>query len=130
MRIAILVAIGLAVPLTAVAGTLVGSVVDATGAFIPKVKIRLVREDTRETVVRGEADSRGRFALREVAAGTYLALFASPGFREGTVDSVSVVADGERDLGAVRLDVGGCDAPGAICDDFGIVALNPPPPNQ
>src|SRR4029079_15803763 len=57
--------------------------------------------------------------------GTYTLTAGAPGFRRQILANVDVKAEGSTDLGNVRLDIAGCDAPGVICDPVG-----PPEPDH
>lgn len=80
-------------------GTILGTVIDETGAVIPNASVtaKNVRTGvTRSTVT----DANGSFAIPELQIGTYEVTVQRDGFRIGRVDNVEVSVSGEQ-----RVDV-------------------------
>jgi len=86
-------------------GSLVGTVVDPSGAIVPKAAIIITNTDTGLTR-QATADDDGRFSLLNLPAGTYGLKVAAAGFRPytraGIVVSINTVSRAE-----VALEVGG-----------------------
>ncbi len=103
-----LVASGLfsAVPLSAQAvyGSIVGTVLDATGAAMPgaKVTIRNIERDVTNTTTTNES---GNYSQRYLIAGRYQVRVEAPGFKTFVQDNIGVSVDSEARLD-VRLQVG------------------------
>jgi len=71
------------------------------------------------------ADAYGKFQLGNAGSDSYVLKAWQRGFRSRRVP-VAVRSETETiDLGDIRLDLAGCDAPGVICDWFG----EAPPPD-
>ncbi len=80
-------------------GTLVGNVMDSTGAVIPGAQVTITNEGTGATRA-GEANASGAYNFPTVATGTYRIEVKSDGFRTHTATGVSVGA-----ADATRVDV-------------------------
>ena len=101
-----------------------GAVVDVTGAAIEGASVRLLNSDSEE-VIHATADASGKFQMGSAGADSYVLKAGQPGFRSRRVP-VGVHSETETiDVGDIRLDIAGCDAPGVICDWFG----EAPPPD-
>jgi hypothetical protein len=101
-----------------------GAIVDATGAAIGGASVRLLKSDSEEMAHATAADS-GKFEMGTAGSGNYVLKAWQRGFRSRRVP-VAVRSETETiDLGDIRLDLAGCDAPGVICDSFG----EAPPPD-
>jgi hypothetical protein len=112
---------------TANGGRIRGVVVDATGAALPGAIIRVVQPDSNVVVARARANQAGDFETDAVGEGEYVVAVWLQGFRARWTSPV-VLRDGSIvSLGNVRLDLAGCDAPGVLCDSFG---LGPPEPDN
>jgi len=119
------VALAFISPLCAASGQQVrGAVVDATGAAIGGASVRLLRSDSEE-MAHTTADASGKFQLESVGSDSYVLKAWQRGFRSRRVPVVVRSETEAIDLGDIRLDVAGCDAPGVICDWFG----EAPPPD-
>lgn len=102
-----------------------GAVVDTTGAAIGGATVRLLNSVSGE-VAHVMANDSGQFQLEIAAPGGYIVTAWHRGFRRRRVKVVSRPEGEALDLGNIRLDFAGCDAPGVICDSFG--AAPPPDP--
>jgi hypothetical protein len=101
-----------------------GVVVDVTGAAVGGATVRLLKSVSEEVAHVTGTDS-GQFQLGSVGPGSYVLTAWQRGFRSRRV-TVVLRQEGEAlDLGHIRLDLAGCDAPGVICDWFG----EAPPPD-
>jgi hypothetical protein len=110
MRKAAFLACFLAVAVTAVysqtvTSSLVGVVVDPTGASVPNSTAQLVSQDTG--AVRTETTSTaGLFRFLDLAPGTYTLTVQSAGFKKRVETSIIVTGDTTRDVGKMQLEVG------------------------
>ena len=123
MSVFCIVALCLASQVAAAAGGQVrGTVVDPGEYPLPGASVRLLRPDSNLLAARGTADQNGTFHAT-VAPGAYTLVARMQGFRARRVTSIEV-RDGETtDVGKLVLGSAGCDAPGVMCDNFG---LGPP----
>jgi hypothetical protein len=71
-----------------------------------------------EPFIRIASDAEGKFESDLLPAGPYRILIAHPGFASRVLNVV-VRLGATTNLGAIRMDIGGCDAPGMICDSIG-----------
>ena len=106
----------------AIAASLRGVAVDVTGASIPRTTVRVLDAESHAVVASGTSDERGAFLIEGVEPGTYAVTAKASGFRLRIIESVAIH---DADLGKVQLEVAGCDAPGVICDTFGMGAVFP-----
>jgi hypothetical protein len=84
--------------------TLVGTVMDTTGAVIPKAAVQVKRTDTSE--VRGIlSDEKGQFTSPNLAPGVYEVIIASPGFQMLHQSNVELAIDQVARL-EFRLEIG------------------------
>lgn len=112
-------ALALMSPLSAVGGQQIrGAIVDVTGAAIGRASVRLLKSDS-EMVAQTTADASGKFQLGNVGSDSYVLKAWQRGFRSRRVPVVVRSETETIDLGDIRLDLAGCDAPGVICDWFG-----------
>lgn len=107
-------------------GALRGSAVDSDGGPIPNARVRLLRPDTRVTAYRSVSREDGSFRLADVKAGRYMIAIGSRGFRERLIGKVEIQESRETNIGSVRLEIVGCDAPGVFCDTFSTEPALPP----
>jgi hypothetical protein len=73
--------------LDAFRGSVTGTVVDASGAVIPNVKVTALGPLGTKTAT---SDQSGKYELRELAAGNYRLKFDAPGFQETQLQQVAV----------------------------------------
>jgi hypothetical protein len=106
-------------------GAVVGKVVDATGNFLSLPTARL-NDQANEERRYPTGDRGGQFGLDGIEPGIYAVRISVQGFRDKTVLNVRVAAEEQTDIGTLVLDFAGCDAPGVICDDFGLSVYNDP----
>src|SRR6185437_15524056 len=79
-----------------VTGTIVGTVVDSSGAVIPGAAVQL--RDAANGTVRTAATGRdGEFHLPNLAASTYTAVVAANGFQKDTITGIQLNASSTRD---------------------------------
>jgi hypothetical protein len=108
-------------------GTLVGKAADPTGNFLPYPKVRINDQFNNEgRRYETTGDRKGQFGLDGVEPGIYAVTISVQGFRDKTVPNVRVAAEEQTDVGTLRLDLASCDAPGVICDDFGLSVYKDP----
>jgi hypothetical protein len=87
-------------------GSLSGTVVDATGAVIPKADIALTNEATRVTR-HSVSNESGVFNIVAIPPGTYTVTISAPGFANWSVKDI-VFSQGEnRTLAHIAMNVGG-----------------------
>ena len=85
-------------------GTIIGTVVDQSGASIPNAQITatdLAKGTTLKTASQGD----GVFSLRAVPIGSYKLVVAGAGFSPGTVNTVVVLSGVTTDLKSVPLSI-------------------------
>ncbi|MDT7814771.1 MAG: hypothetical protein QOJ42_4687 [Acidobacteriaceae bacterium] len=89
-------------------GSIVGTVLDATGAAIPNAKVTLTNEQTGFTLER-TADGSGSYAFTPIKIGTYTVTASSQNFRSFAQRGVNVTAGSRVDvpltLGAASSDL-------------------------
>jgi hypothetical protein len=96
--------------------------VDATGSVLPGSFIRVFQTPSNALVTRFRAESDGSFQTGRLQPGSYILVAWVQGFSTRRL-SVAILDGQTADLGKIQLEVGSCDAPGVMCDDFG---LGPP----
>lgn len=83
-------------------GSIVGTVIDPTGAVVPGAEVRLT--DEKSTVQTASTDEQGRFSFARVVAGAYQLAIAATGFAPQTLSEV--LASGEtQELPPVMLNI-------------------------
>lgn len=88
-----------------IAGSVVGTLVDSSGAAVGGVALRLISETTGATrAAISEAD--GRFGFPSVATGVYVLAAEHPGFKTHRRGSVTVTASEAVSVGTIVLEVG------------------------
>ena len=102
---ALVLCCGVVLSAQTVTGSIVGTVVDSSGAVIPGAAVQLT--DVANGTVRTAATGRdGEFHLPNLAASTYTAVVAANGFQKDTVTGIQLNASSTRDLGKIALKVG------------------------
>jgi hypothetical protein len=105
---------------TATSGQVRGVVIDASGGGLRGALVRLV-QDSSVLGAQARADQDGVFNAVDLKPGTYTLIAWLQGFRARRAGVV--IRDGEiTDIGRLRLELAGCDAPGVMCDNFGLGA--------
>jgi hypothetical protein len=107
-------------------GAIVGKAADPTGNFLPLPTVRLADQSSEGRHYQTTGDRKGQFGLDGIEPGVYAVTISVQGFRDKTVPDVRVAAEVQTDIGTLLLDFAGCDAPGVICDDFGLSVYNDP----
>ncbi len=70
-------------------GRLQGSVVDPTGALVPRAQITVFNEDTGMTAIR-EADGEGSFVFPALEPGAYRVTVSAQGFSQSVIDHIAI----------------------------------------
>ncbi|MBI3669767.1 MAG: TonB-dependent receptor [Acidobacteria bacterium] len=86
-------------------GSISGSILDPQGGAVPSAKVRVVNVETNAEVT-GESDSSGLFRISLLPVGVYRVEISHAGFRKTVLSSVQVSVGVDRDLGAVKLELG------------------------
>src|SRR5437879_5943466 len=86
-------------------GTLLGNVIDQTGAVLPGVNVTMTNKTTNRSVS-GLTGSDGSYILRELEPGHYSVKFELAGFSAGEVSDVAILLGQTLKLDA-KLRVGG-----------------------
>jgi hypothetical protein len=86
-------------------GSVSGTVIDSTGQVIPGATVTLTNERTADVRTQ-TSGSRGEFVFRAVAPGSYTAKIELSGFRSLETRSNVLNANGQLDLGQLKLEVG------------------------
>ena len=100
-----------------------GTVVDPTGAVIPKASVRVFSSGSTTEIAETVSTELGRFDFAIPASGRIVLKVSMRGFQTRRVKIPA--SDRPIELGNIKLIVGSCDSPWINCDDFGI---GPPPP--
>jgi len=88
-----------------VTGTIVGTVVDSSGAVVPGASVQLT--DVANGAARTAATGRdGVFHFPNLDAGTYIAVVNANGFKTSTTVNIQLNASSTRDLGKIAMQVG------------------------
>ncbi len=85
--------------------TLVGTVVDDTGAVVPGATVTATHMATT-TVRNGTSNEAGLFRIPALAPGEYSLAIELSGFKSVTVQQIQLVSSETRDLGRLALEVG------------------------
>src|SRR6266567_4140007 len=72
-------------------GRLEGTVTDAQGAGVPAAQVKVVNNQTGQTLTL-TADDRGFWTLPSLSSGTYTVTVSHPGFKTETIDNVKIDA--------------------------------------
>jgi hypothetical protein len=103
-------------------GRITGVVVDiGEGAIQAFVTVRV--ETSAKLLAHKLAERSGAFEFESVPSGRYMVTVWANGFRARILPGIVVRDDGTTSLGAVVLEIGSCDAPGAMCDSIGPTRL-------
>ena len=102
-----IVAFSLVSPVAAqVTGRLTGTVVDASGAAIPGVEVKLLLAGQSRPILTAVTTSDGIFSITGIRPEVYDVTVESTGFRKQTVRSIKIDPATEAALPAIRLEVG------------------------
>ena len=82
--------------------TLVGTVVDGTGAIVPGATVTATHIATT-TIRNGTSNEAGLFRLQALAPGEYSVVVELAGFKSVTVQQIQLVSSETRDLGKLAL---------------------------
>ena len=85
-----------------ITGTLRGTISDASGASIPKAKVTLTNEDTKQVRTQ-DVNAQGEFNFELLTIGNYMVKAEAPGFSAS--EAHALLKTGENSL-ALKLDVG------------------------
>lgn len=92
-----------------------GHVEDAAQAGLPAL-FHVLPKNSATTIFSGKAEPDGQFCVPSLSPGIYTVKAWLNGFQTRRVLDVVVKGGETTDLGTVVLKIGGCDAPGVICD--------------
>ena len=102
---ALVLCMGLMIGAQEVTSTIVGTVVDSSGAVVPGATVKLT--DVGTNVVRTASSGQdGVFHFPNLAAHTYNATITANGFQAKTITAIILGASSTRDLGKVAMTVG------------------------
>jgi outer membrane receptor protein involved in Fe transport len=100
----VLVALGLGLPLSAQTnGRLTGTVVDPSGAAVPKATVSLVLHGGKRALLATVTTNEGSFAIESVRPELYDLIVDANGFQRYTLENVKVDSARSTDLPAIRL---------------------------
>ena len=107
---AALLAAAMAIPTSAawgqaVYGVIRGSVVDPSGSAIPKTKVSIQNQNTREARS-AETDEAGDFAFPGLLPGSYTVTVEAQGFKRYEAKDLLLSAEDRLDVGQIHLEVG------------------------
>ena len=106
--------------------TIRGMLVDVSGGALSGASVRVLESESHIVVAHVISNQAGTFEVGPLKPGTYDMTAWLPAFRLRLLSKLVVKDDAANDLGKLRLDVAGCDAPGVMCDTF---TTEPPIPN-
>jgi hypothetical protein len=95
-----------------------GQTVDPSIAALPRALVRLSSTGEKSATFKSETDLNGTFVIRDVPPGDYRLRIWVRAFRPRTL-AVKLNPGDLKDLGDIRLELAGCDAPGVNCDYIG-----------
>jgi len=107
-----------------------GLVADTLAASIGGVEVRVLEPDSRQIVARAQTNKLGAFQVEVPRPGAYLVTVRVRAFRLGIWPNVVVHDHEMTNLGPIKLEIPGCDAPGVICDTFSAQPVFPGLVNQ
>src|SRR6266542_4273838 len=90
--------------------TILGKAVDPSGIFLPFPKVRL-HEQSVERRYEATGDAHGQFRIENVEPGLYIINISVQGFRDKTFSNIRIAPEQQLDLGVLRLELAGCNAP-------------------
>lgn len=93
--------------------------------YLPSPEIRVVGEALSAREYKAVGNVQGQFTVGRVEPGVYTLTVSVRGFKKA-VKSIQVASGQQLDTGITRLQIGGCNEPGVICDDFGLTLYNAP----
>src|SRR5260370_8058469 len=108
LAVMVMVCLGLAIPIAvgqSIFGTLIGSVVDSSGGFVPNANVTLKNAesgDLRKTVT----NSDGYFTFSSVPVGTYTLTVEAPGFQKYQETGLAFTGAEKKNVN-IALKVGG-----------------------
>jgi hypothetical protein len=106
-------------------GAIRARVVDASGhPLLPTFRIQA--QSGAKPRYEGTGNTSGEFLADHIQSGEYAVTVSCAGFRDKTLLNVHVAPGDQVDLGEFRLEIGGCNTPGVICDDFGLSLYEEP----
>ena len=85
--------------------SLSGTVLDSTGAAIPKATATLTNAATQQTQI-STTNGTGAYHFSELGPGQYTLVVTAPGFKKSNLTNVAIEAESPRDL-TVTLQTGG-----------------------
>ena len=85
-------------------GSLVGTVLDASGAVVPGVEVRATRVETG-VAARGATNEAGKYNIPFLIPGTYRLTAAKSGFKTYSQDNIELRVDDTLDI-TIRLELG------------------------
>ena len=88
-----------------VASSIVGTVVDQSGAVVPGATVTL-RDQLQGTTRTATSDSDGLFHFPNIAPSTYSVTINAQGFKQNNTTGIELGGSETRDLGKVSLEVG------------------------
>ncbi|MFN4146367.1 MAG: TonB-dependent receptor domain-containing protein [Runella sp.] len=81
-----------------------GTLTDASAAAVEFASVALYSKATGQAVDGTMADEKGKFALKNIAAGEYKLLISFIGFKEKEIDNLKLTKSQELDLGTIQLE--------------------------
>ncbi len=88
-------------------GTLSGSVIDKTGAYVPNAAIELRQPGGGSAMLQAKTSAEGSFSLSAVKPGTYELTVEALGFSKLTLSNVEVSPGRENTLQPIRMEIAG-----------------------
>jgi hypothetical protein len=86
---------------------------------LPGGFIRVYQTPSNTLITRLRVEPDGGFQTGQLQPGSYVVVAWVQGF-SARRSSVVILAGQTTDMGKIQLEVGSCDAPGVMCDNFGI----------
>lgn len=88
-----------------ISSSILGTMVDSTGATVPGAKVVLTNEDT-DAAIASQSNGAGLFRFSSVLSGRYSLAVEAPGFKTYRQTGINLSASEVRDLGRIVLEVG------------------------
>src|SRR5271168_5497398 len=98
--------------------TIRGKLVDVSDGALSGASVRVLESESHTVVARVIANQSGVFEVGPLKPGAYKLTARLRGFRLRIVTGLILQESTVRDLGTLRVDLAGCDAPGTVCDTF------------